>query len=120
MEEIVKLEVYKTAKAIALRIYACSKSWPPEERYGLTGQIRRSAISIASNLAEGLGRGTNRDVTRFLYISRGSSYEVAVQWEIARDLAYISTDEYEGLVQENKHFQRLLAGLIKRYISLDT
>ena len=79
--------------ALVEDIYRCTARFPQEERFGLVSQIRRSAISIASNIAEGSSRRTTADLLHFLYISRGSLAEVRTQLEIAVRLGYLSNDE---------------------------
>jgi len=79
--------------ALVEDIYRCTARFPQDERFGLVSQIRRSAISIASNIAEGSSRRTTADLLRFLYISRGSLAEVRTQLEIAVRLGYLSNDK---------------------------
>jgi len=87
------LLVWQESMALVEDIYRCTARFPQDERFGLVSQIRRSAISIASNIAEGSSRRTTADLLRFLYISRGSLAEVRTQLEIAVRLGYLSNDK---------------------------
>ena len=77
------LFVWQKAMELVTAVYAIPKVFPKEEQYGLTAQIRRSAVSVPSNIAEGYGRNSTLDYTRFLQIARGSLYELQTQLEIA-------------------------------------
>jgi four helix bundle protein len=90
-----------------------SEHFPKDERFGLTSQIRRAAVSIASNIAEGWGRGTTADYARFLRMARGSMYEVETQAIIARELGYIDEEKFEYFEQTIDEAGRVLAGLIR-------
>ncbi len=94
-------------------VYRMSDHFPKDERFGLTSQIRRAAVSIASNIAEGWGRGTITDYARFLRMARGSMYEVETQAIIARELGYIDTEKFEYFEQTIDEAGRVLAGLIR-------
>jgi four helix bundle protein len=107
------LIAWQKAYALALSIYACTQQMPSDERYRLTNQIRRSAISIASNIAEGYGRGQRNDYLRFLRIARGSLYEVETQLMFLKDLHFIDTETYTALSYSINETMRVLNGLIK-------
>ena len=94
-------------------VYRMSEHFPKDERFGLTSQIRRAAVSIASNIAEGWGRGTTADYARFLRMARGSMYEVETQAIIARELGYIDEEKFEYFEQTIDEAGRVLAGLIR-------
>ena len=94
------LEVWKDAMRLARGIYRASVDFPDEERFGLTSQIRRAAVSVASNIAEGAGRGSKLEYARHLRIARGSLMEVDTQLWIARDLGFTEDiAELQGLIQ---------------------
>ncbi len=78
--------VWQRARELAVLLYRLTQLFPPEEIYGLTGQLRRAGVSIASNIAEGSGRGTRNDYRSFLRMARGSALETQTQLIIARDL----------------------------------
>ena len=116
-EEIVarsyrELLVWQKAKALAVRLYRETERFPNREAYGLTSQMRRSAVSIASNIAEGQGRLTRGEFRHFLGIARGSLLELETQLAIAVDLEYLGQVEYESLAQDS--YQTL--GLLNRLI----
>lgn len=114
MQDFRKLVVWQRAHQLALSIYAISANFPVEEKYGLTGQLRRAALSIPANIAEGCGRETNGELRRFLFISRGSASEVEYFLLAAHDLGFLETDAYRQLYTDLEHLKRMLAGLIKK------
>jgi four helix bundle protein len=77
---------------ICRQVYAQTRAFPPDERFGLTQQMRRSAVSIPSNIAEGAARGSDADFRRFLFIARGSAAELETQLLVATDLDYVATE----------------------------
>jgi four helix bundle protein len=87
------LVVWKDAMRLVGQVYRLTQSFPDVERYGLTQQIRRAAVSVPSNIAEGAARGTRPELVRFLSIARGSLSELDTQLWIARDLGYLSADD---------------------------
>ena len=89
MKVYTELDVWKESRVLVKDIYSITKSFPKEETYGLINQLRRCAVSIPSNIAEGCGRRTAADTIQFLHISRGSLYELETQLYIALDLNYI-------------------------------
>src|SRR5688572_17224832 len=97
MQPFRKLLVWQTARQLALQLYKTTKTFPAEERYGLTSQIRRSAASVCANLAEGCGRQTRRDFARFAYIALGSASELEYHLLMAADLEILSRDMYHPL-----------------------
>ena len=111
-ESFRNLVVWQKAKALVRDVYETAKSFPKDEIYGLTAQVRRAAISIPSNIAEGKGRSTDPDFRHFLLQARGSLYELENQLEIAKDLAYISETQLANLVERCNEVGRLLNGLI--------
>ena len=110
------LIVWQKAMLLVRLVYAEVKKLPNDERYALGDQIRRSVVSIPSNIAEGNGRASNKDYAHFLPIARGSLYETLTQLEIAQDLGYASfTPEIEQLATE---IGRILVSMLKKYGSL--
>ena len=91
------LLVWQKAINFVTEIYQITKSFPNNELYGLIGQMRRCAVSVPSNIAEGYGRKSTNDYLRFLQISMGSIYELQTHLEIARNLEYVSLKKYEDL-----------------------
>lgn len=87
------LDVWRDAIDLVAVVYRASASFPPDERYGLTAQIRRAAVSVPSNIAEGSARRSRAELLQFLYIARGSLAEVETQLQIARRLAMLGDDD---------------------------
>src|SRR5689334_5669737 len=106
------LIVWQKARMLAGEIYRTSELFPKYEIYGLTSQIRRAAISVASNIAEGQGGLTKGEFQQFLGHSRGSLLELKTQLTIAMDLHYISPNELPSLESKTSEVNRLLNGLI--------
>ena len=109
-----KLLVYQKSHELVLQIYAITKKFPKEEQFGLTSQIRRAAVSIPSNIAEGKARGSNKDYKRFLLIARGSLEEVNYQMLLAKDLHYIDGTQYKSILIMANEVGKMLNGLIKK------
>jgi four helix bundle protein len=107
-----ELIVWQKAMDLVETIYRATGMFPREEIYGLTSQIRRAAVSIPSNIAEGNGRNTTRDYVHFLGIAYGSVKEVETQALIAERLRYITSSDSEELVKTTTEIARLLSGLI--------
>lgn len=107
------LEVWKKSKDFASKIYKLSASFPKEELYGLTFQIRRCAVSVPSNIAEGSGRQYSKDTIHFLVIARGSLYELETQLFIACDLNYLTPIQLGEMREEIENIGKLLNGYIR-------
>ena len=109
------LDVWRDGVALAEIVYAETRSFPDEERYGLTSQLRRASVSVPSNIAEGWGRRTRKDYVRFLHVARGSLFEVATQVEIARRVGFLSVDRSDRIERQGtvcgKRLSRLIAAL---------
>lgn len=108
-----RLEVWQLAFKIAKNIYLVSKSFPPEERYGLTDQLRRAATSVSLNIAEGKGRYYYKDFVRFLLTARGSLYETITIIYLASELGYLDNDKRVELLVDCNALQAQLMALIK-------
>ena len=106
------LIVWQKALALAVDVHRLSESFPRSERFGLTSQLRRAAVSIPSNIAEGAARRTTRDLISFLYIARGSLAELETQLLLARQLGYLDDTGLEQMRPGLKEVGRLLNGLI--------
>ena len=107
------LSAWQRARELVVAVYELSMHFPSDERFGLISQIRRSAISVPSNIAEGYGRGSSVDYARFLRIARGSLYEVETQLILACDLEYISRSDVDGMRELINAAARPLSGLIR-------
>ena len=108
-----ELKVWQRAYRLCLGIYKLTKAFPKDEQYNLTSQIRRSAVSIPSNIAEGYGRRTTPDYIRSLYISYGSTCELETQIMLSGDLGYISEEGITKLQEDIREVERMLKALIK-------
>ena len=107
------LKVWQKSYRLCLYIYRITKKFPKEERYGLTSQIRRAAVSIPSNIAEGYGRKTTADYLRFLYIAYGSICELETQLLLSSDLNYVNKENLKALRDDTEEVERMLKALIK-------
>jgi four helix bundle protein len=107
-----KLLVWQKAKALAAQIYQATEQFPRPELYGLTSQIRRAAVSVPSNIAEGQGRVTSGEFCHFLGQARGSLLELDTQLAIAVDLNYLQADRYKALDEDTYQVLGLLNRLI--------
>jgi four helix bundle protein len=104
------LKIWQKAMLIAKLTYQCCADFPGEERFGLTSQMRRAAVSIASNIAEGAGRGTNRDFSQFVSMATGSAYELETQFLLAFEFGYLRPEQVETVMSELSELQRMLYG----------
>lgn len=107
------LDVWKLGMEIVTEVYELTKSLPKEEAYGLVSQMRRAAISIASNIAEGFNRYHNKEYKQFLFIALGSCAELETQVEVCRLLAYIDQETRDKLIDQFDHEGRMINNLIK-------
>ncbi|MFH1746583.1 MAG: four helix bundle protein [Planctomycetota bacterium] len=108
-----ELKVWQRSFDLCKRVYGLSRSFPADERFGLVVQVRRAAVSIPSNIAEGHSRDTTRDYVRFLWMAKGSLAEVETQLMLARELGFGNTDETEAGLEELDEIGRMLKGLIR-------
>jgi four helix bundle protein len=99
MHNLKELKIWNKAIDLATEVYRLTSNFPKEEKYGLTSQIRRSAVSIPSNIAEGAGRNSAREFTHFLSISNGSSYELQTQLIISKNLELVDSSVDQVLEQ---------------------
>jgi four helix bundle protein len=114
MQDFRKLLVWQKSHELVLQVYRISRDFPREELFGLTSQMRRAAVSIPSNIAEGTGRGSDADFARFLIIAMGSSSELEYQLLLSRDLGYVETGTHRTVEAMVKEVKKMLAALIKR------
>ncbi|CAN5295768.1 four helix bundle protein [soil metagenome] len=114
MDNFRNLIVWKRSVELATDVYRKTVNFPGFELYGLTSQIRRSAISICSNIAEGAGRRSKKDFAYFLGISYGSACELETQLIVARNLEYLKNEDFEALFNEIDEIQKMLFVLEKK------
>lgn len=108
------LFAWQSGHKVVLGIYKISKTFPDDEKFGITSQIRRAAVSITSNIAEGYGRRTSKDKLHFFQIANGSLLEVRNLLRIAVDLNIVEQKDFDILLTELDQTQRLLVGLINK------
>ena len=108
-----ELRIWKLGKEISIETYGAVKAFPNEEKFGLTSQIRRSAVSIPSNIAEGAGRNTEKQFINFLGISSGSAYELQTQLLLAQRLKLVEKSKVETVINEVIEVQKMNYALIK-------
>ena len=109
------LIVWQKSRALAVDLYRTTRAFPRDEIFGMTQQMRRAALSVPCNIAEGHGRRTAKDVLHFLGIARGSLLELETQIVIATDLEYIESERSDTLVEQTVDVARLLNGLRRHY-----
>lgn len=107
------LLVWQKAQALAVAIYQLSKGASLVREFALADQMRRAAVSIPSNIAEGDERDTDKDAVRFLYIAKGSVAELRTQLDLANKVSLISDSDFQNLDQQSEEIARMLRGLIK-------
>lgn len=109
------LDVWQQSRLLAKNIYQLTKKFPKEEQFGLTNQLRRAAISVPSNIAEGCGRNHFKDSVQFFFISRGSLYEIETQLVLATDLEIISETALNQVMDQVTRCKKLLNGFINYF-----
>lgn len=112
------LDVWKEVRGLSKDIYLASSNFPAEEKFGLTSQIRRAAVSVPSNIAEGCSRHHQKESIQFFFIARGSVYEIETQLFLAFDLDFIDNMALTTLLAKLEITRKLLNGFIKYYQSL--
>jgi len=108
------LNIWRKGIELVKDIYKSTEKFPKQEMYGLVGQMRRSAISIPSNVAEGFRRHHNKEYKQFLYVSLGSCAELETQVTIAKELKYIEQDKEAVLLEKLDHICRMTSNLLKK------
>lgn len=113
-----ELDVWMQSRQLTKRVYEVTRQFPKEELFGLTNQLRRAAVSVPSNIAEGCGRQHTRDTLQFLSIARGSLFEVETQLYLAFDLSYLNDATLRESIAAITNCKKLLQGFIRYYRSL--
>lgn len=113
MKTFRELIVWQKSMNFVTEIYKVSKAFPKEESYGLISQMRRSSVSIPSNISEGFGRDSLNEYIRFLNIAISSLFELQTQIEIAFNLRYIQKKEYKVLLESSREIERMLSSFIR-------
>ena len=108
------LIVWQKSISFVTEIYKMTNAFPKEEQFSLTNQLRRAAISIPSNIAEGFGRHTRKEYIRFLQIAIGSTFELQTQIEIAKNLSFIPQENFSRVFELSREIERMLSSLITK------
>lgn len=111
MHQFKELKVWQKAIELATHTYEATKNFPKDEKFGLTSQIRRSVVSISSNIAEGAGRNSNNEFKLFLNYAYGSCSELETQLIISKNLEFLSTDSLTTLSESINEIQKMIASL---------
>lgn len=114
MKTIRDLLIWQKAMSLITKTYQITQKFPKEELFGLTSQIRRSAISLPSNIAEGYGRDSNKELLRFINIAIGSLFEFETQIEIAKNINYLNENEFKNLYEETRELEAMIISFSKR------
>lgn len=114
------LNAWKEGHKLVLQIYSSTKEFPKDEIYGLTNQLRRCAVSITSNIAEGFSRQTYKDKAQFYAISLGSVTELQNQILVARDVGYMTKEKFKEIANQSVLVNKIVNGLLKSTRSHDS
>lgn len=109
-----KLDAWKLSIDLVTNIYKVTASFPKDEQYSLTSQIRRAAVSIPSNIAEGAARQTKKEFVNYLCIAQGSLSELDTQLEIPKQLSYLNPDQWKSFDDQMDRVDKMISGLIRR------
>lgn len=108
-----KLNVWNAAMELVTEVYSATNAFPRQERYSLIDQLRRAAVSVPCNIAEGAARHTRKEFVQFLHMAQGSLSEVDTQLEIAKRIGYLRREDWTKLDDQLWHIDKMLSGLIK-------
>jgi len=114
MKDFKELRVWSKAHELTMLVYKLTRAFPQDEIYGLTSQVRRSAASIGANIAEGCGRHSDGEMTRFLQIARGSASETEYHLLLAKDLGFLQEGDFQAAEESVVAVQRMLTALVQR------
>ena len=116
MHPVHRLVVYQKSRRAVVLIYEATKGFPADERFGLRAQLRRAAVSVVANIAEGAKRQSTKDFAHFLNIAEGSAGEVVVLAEISADLGFLSAEQAQAIVDCFEELQRMLCVFRRRLL----
>lgn len=114
VQDFRKLKTWEKSHRLAMLVYQATRLFPKEEKFGLVSQMRQSAASIPTNIAEGCGRGGGAEMARFLQIAIGSAHELDYQLLLSKDLGYLSPEDYQDFFSTITDLKRMLAGLLTK------
>ncbi|GAA4945923.1 four helix bundle protein [Algibacter agarivorans] len=109
MHRFKELEIWKRSRLFCSKIYSITSNFPDSEKFGITNQLRRASVSIPSNIAEDSSRSSNKDFSRFLQITLGSTYEIETQLLISNDLNFITNSELENTISELQEIIKMIS-----------
>ena len=112
MQNYKELNIWKKSFEIAKEVYLISKEFPQSENFGLISQVRRCAVSVPSNIAEGSSRNSDKDFCRFLEIALGSSFELQTQLELAKDVLILNNDQIDNILNNINENQKMIRGFV--------
>jgi four helix bundle protein len=116
MHNFKELNIWKRSVDLAVKVYQLVQDFPKEEKFGLTSQITRCAVSIGSNIAEGAGRNTDKDFNNFLGIALGSSFELETQLIIATKIGIIDDEKFKSISSEILQVQKMINGFKRKLV----
>ena len=119
MQDFHELKVWQKSHVLTREVYSATRTFPREERYGLTSQMRRASVSVAANIAEGCGRSTGADFARFLHMALGSASELEYYVLLANDLDVLDSSYHRGLTNQITEIKRMLTALARRLTTDD-
>ena len=108
MHNYLELKVWQQSRILVKQVYLITESFPKSQQFGLTNQMQRAAVSIASNIAEGAGRSSNKEFQYFLDIANGSAFELETQLFLSMDLNYVKSDVVAKVISDLKDIQRMI------------
>ncbi|MBK7429173.1 MAG: four helix bundle protein [Saprospiraceae bacterium] len=114
MRDFRNLEIWKKSVGFTIIIYRLTDPFPDKEKFGLTSQLRRASVSMASNIAEGASRNSETDFARYLEISMGSAFEIETQLIVSREIGYITFEEYNSALESLSVIQKQINQLISK------
>jgi four helix bundle protein len=114
MKNFKELHIWQKAMLLVTEIYKLTKQFPKEEIFGLTSQVRRSAISVPSNIAEGFGRKSNKEFERFINIAIGSLFEYQTQIEIGKNINYLNEQQFNTLYEKSRELEAMMISFAQK------
>ena len=114
MGDFRKLLIWQKSMLLVTKIYTTTSKFPKEEIFGITSQIRRCAVSVPSNIAEGFGRDSDKEYLRYLNISMGSLFEMQTQIEIIKNIGYLTEEEFNTIYEDSREIERMLVSFMNK------
>src|SRR6476619_1402493 len=114
MGDFRKLLIWQKSMLLVTKIYTTTSKFPKEEIFGITSQIRKCAVSVPSNIAEGFGRDSDKEYLRYLNISMGSLFEMQTQIEIIKNIGYLTQEEFNTIYEDSREIERMLVSFMNK------